>query len=226
MSAETKENLRPPYVAYATLTNFINSMKETSVPDRIDKSVLRNMSGANQSYLLSAMRFLGLIKENGQPTQSLITLVKASPDEAKGIWANLVQANYGFMFDGSINLESATEAQFQDKFRALDLNGDTLRKALSLFTLLAELAGIKLSPHLKGKRGPSGSTNGPRRTVTRRRSNDDPPPPPPAAPQTNSLQEMLLKKFPDFDPKWDDETQKKWFSNFEQFMKIANAPKQ
>ena len=36
----------------------------------------------------------------------------------------------------------------------------------------------------------------------------DPPPP------TRSAAEMLLNKFPDFDPSWDDEIKKKWFESF------------
>jgi hypothetical protein len=52
-------------------------------------------------------------------------------------------------------------------------------------------------------------------------SNCQPPVAPPAATHPKSFQEMLLAKFPDFDPTWNDETKTKWFSNFETFMASA-----
>jgi hypothetical protein len=34
------------------------------------------------------------------------------------------------------------------------------------------------------------------------------------------VQEKLLDKFPEFDPAWDQELQKKWFDGFERFLAV------
>lgn len=226
MSTEKNTDLKPPYVAYKTFANTIASLRESGLPDRIDRSVFPGMSGAAQSYLLMTLKFLGFITDEGSPTASLKELVKNANNE-KTILAAATKEKYNFVFDGGFNILAATEAQLNEKFRERGLSGDTIRKGVSFFTLLCNASGIAISPHLKGKRGPSSGTGIVRRPYKKRKntsdfedaSNHDRPQPPAAAPKT--FQEILLAKFPDFDPKWDADTQKKWFENFERFMTSA-----
>ena len=213
---------KPPYVAYKTFTNFIKSLRESGIPDRIDRSVFPGMSGAAQSFLLASLRFLGLITNDGAPTAILKDLVE-NPQNETIIFSKAVKEKYNFIFDGKFNVNSATGAQLTEKFKEQGLNGSTIVKALSFFTSLCEAAGIKTSPHIKGSRPTGGANGGTRRVYKKRKSADEeagcqPPATPPAA---KSFQEILLAKFPDFDPKWDVETQKKWFENFERFMTSA-----
>jgi hypothetical protein len=210
---------KPPYVAYATFTNFLESLKGTGIPDRIDRSFLTGLSGQSQSSLLAALKFFGLITNDGNPLPALKEVV----DNRQAALGKLVRENYAFIFDGKFNVMAATESQYKEKFSEKDVTGDTNRKALSFFTMICETAGISISPHLKGQRtAASNGSSSPRRTKRRTSVNTDPINPPPAPPPQKSFQEMLLDKFPAFDPKWDPDTQKKWFSNFEQFMKSAN----
>lgn len=220
MKTEKTTESKPPYVAYRTFTNFIASLRQSGLPNRIDRSVFPGVSGANQSFLLATLSFLGLINKDGIPTASLKDLVE-NPTNEKAILSKATKEKYDFIFDGTFNINSATIAQLSEKFRERGIGGSTVVKALSFFTSLCEAAEIKISPHLKGKRGSKrGAKRGKYKKHTASGGNSDsviPPAPVPA----KTFQEILLSKFPDFDPKWDVETQKKWFENFEKFMESA-----
>jgi hypothetical protein len=223
MKTENITSSKPPYVAYKTFTNFITSLRASGIPDRIDRSVFPGLSGAAQSFLLAALRYLGLINSDGAPTPLLKELVENSATE-KATLAKLIKEKYGFIFGGGFNITSATDAQLTEKFKEQGLNGSTIVKAVSFFTSLCEAGGIQTSPHLKGKRAANGTAGTPRRAFKKRKpadegSNTNTPPP---APPTKTFQELLLEKFPTFNPAWDPETSKKWFDNFEKLMGSAN----
>ena len=221
MKTETITEPKPPYVAYKTFTNCIKSLRASGLPGRIDRSVFPGMSGAAQSFLLGALRFLGLITQDGTPTAIIKDLVE-NPQNEKIILSKIVKEKYDFLFNGKFNIGTATSAQLTEEFKTQGLNGSTIIKAVSFFTSICETAGITITPHLKGKRssGTAGAT--PRRAYKKRKGAEENhiPPPPPAS-QSKSFQEILLAKFPDFDPKWEPDTQKKWFENFERFMTSA-----
>lgn len=223
MSDKAKTSNKPPYVAYKTFQNFVLSIRQAGVPDRIDRTVLPGLSGANQSFLISTLKFLGFINDEGVPTAEFIKLIK-EPANEKAAFNKAAKAKYDFIFDGALNVESATEGQLLDKFRAFDLGGETVRKCLSFFVHLCNAAGIKLSPHIKGASGAGSNGTGTRRPYRKRKPQSEEivnPPPPAELNQPKTIQQLLLEKFPAFDPKWDAETQKKWFDSFEKFMKVT-----
>ena len=231
MKTENITETKPPYVAYKTFVNFVASLRESGLPSRIDRSVFTGMSGANQSFLLAALKFLGLIDDNGTPTPSLKDLIDNKPNE-KAMISKVVKEKYNFIFNSGFNINAATTAQLTEKFKERGIGGSTIVKAISFFTSLCEAADIKISPHLKTKRGAAvGSGSVPRKYKKRKATETsiaNPPPLPPVESFKKTMEEMLLGKFPDFDPKWDADTQKKWFENFEKFMELAKKaePKQ
>jgi hypothetical protein len=217
MNAEKPTESTPPYVAYKSFTNCIGSLRESGLPNRIDRSIFPGLSGATQSFLLATLRFLGLINSEGTPSPSLKDVVE-NPHNERAVLSKAIKEKYSFIFDGGFNINSATASQLEDKFRERGLSGQTIRKAVSFFTALCESSGIPLSPHLKPKRG--SATNGvttTRRYKKRKVANEDVHEPPPSR-TTGNLQSQLLAKFPDFDPNWKEDQQKQWFSAFEQFM--------
>ena len=81
MSSGGSERLRsagtPPYTSYRTFRTFIDDLHEHGIPSRIDRSVLTRFSGVVGTQLMHALRFLGLIEDDGRPTQHLRELVSA-----------------------------------------------------------------------------------------------------------------------------------------------------
>lgn len=148
MANETKKIDPPPYIAFGTFLSFIKGLQKTGVPSRIDKSLLRNMSGGNQSALLAALKWFKLIDNAGSHGGSLESLVGAG-DGIGTVLRELLPESYSFMKDGSINLEKATGAQVEEKFRDYGLSGSTVVKAMAFFISACKEAGIPISSHVK-----------------------------------------------------------------------------
>jgi hypothetical protein len=168
----------PPYTSYRTFKTFIEDLHEQGVPSRIDRSVLTRFSGVVGSQLMHALRFLGLIEDDGRPTPRLGDLVKA---HGAGRWPEtfleVLRREYGPMF--AIDLETATPSHFNEAFRkAFPAADAVVQKCVTFFLYAAADAGIKISPRvLKGRKPRSPTLRKPsaRRLFT--------PPPLQAAPQ-------------------------------------------
>lgn len=138
----------PPYIASSTFFSFIKGLEKAGIPSRIDKSLLRNMSGGNQSALLAALTWFRLIDDAGIPTKRLEAMVKAG-DAIGPVFKEMLLESYPFMTDGSVQLERATGSQIEEKFRAYGLTGSTVVKAMSFFLAACKEAAIPLSAHIK-----------------------------------------------------------------------------
>ena len=66
----------PPYVSYATFSTALASLCEHGLPPTLDRSVLKQFSGLNQTLLLSAFRYVGLTNEQYEPAEEFQAFVK------------------------------------------------------------------------------------------------------------------------------------------------------
>ena len=152
-SEQAKSRNTPPYTSYRTFTTFIEDLREGGLPSRIDRSVLMRFSGVVGTQLMHALRFLGLIEENGHPTQRLRELVNA---HGAGHWPEkvleLLREAYAPMF--AIDLETATPSHFNETFRkAFPAADAVVQKCVTFFLYAASDAGMKISGRvLKGRK--------------------------------------------------------------------------
>lgn len=226
MTNDNKEQKRtPPVLAYRTFDNTLRTLKQ-AIPSRIDRSVFRSQSGLGQTQILHALKFLSLINEDGVPSPKLAQLVKSEGAEHQKHLRDVLTASYPFLRDSAFDLKSATYKLLEERFQKLGASGDTVRKCITFFIPAAKAAGIQLSPFIPevGKR--VASNGKPRKP---RQQRDATPPPPPARevpppPPLMSWHELLLSKFPSFDPGWPDDVKSKWFDNFAELRK-AGEPK-
>jgi hypothetical protein len=143
----------PPYTSYRTFKTFIEDLHEHGVPSRIDRSVLTRFSGIVGTQLMHALRFLGLIEDDGRPTPRLKELMKA---HGAGHWAEkfleLLRQEYAPMF--AIDLETATPSHFNEAFRrAFPAADAVVQKCVTFFLYAANDAGVKVSGRvLKGRK--------------------------------------------------------------------------
>lgn len=221
MNTEPGTTNKPPYLPYSTFKNFLASLKAGAIPSRIDKSLLDRYSGSIQSWLISALKFFKFIDESGKPDPELESFIESEEKDRKGIWRVIFDRAYGPLING-LDLARATPGELSERFAAQGLSGETLGKCHSFFAAAAEDAGVVLADHLKVRAKPSG----PRKSRKNRNGGDDPPAPPhlPSATATTTqktMREMLLEKFPPFNPEWPEEIQAKWFTGFEKLMKSA-----
>ena len=228
MADESKKQVLPPYIPYKTFTNFINGLRETGIPHQIDKSVLRTMSGALQSATIASLKFLGLIDERAIPTKKLSQLIETTGDDYNAALKNVLSESYAFLLKNGLNIEQATGTQVEDKFREKGVSGSTITKCVAFFLAAAKDAQIKVSSHIRPpaiKRVPK-ARKADKPTPSKKGNNDadsqkdsqTQPPPNPLDTQSGWY-EKLLAKFPEFDPAWDDETKKSWFTAFNDLMK-------
>jgi hypothetical protein len=183
---------------------------------------MKSLSGATQTQLLHALRYLGLINANGVPHEKLTTLVKSEGAERQKILQNVLRSSYPFLEDKTFSLETASDGQLDEQFAKL-ATGDTVRKCKTFFLPAAKDAGFTVSPFIKemGKRGTSNGKPKKPRAPAAASADKTPPDPKPRhdpPPSVLSWQEMLLAKFPSFDPTWPDDVKAKWFTSFNELM--------
>jgi hypothetical protein len=149
------KTLPPVYVSWGAFVAFINKLRDTSVPQRIDRSLMGNASGSLISSLMAAIKSLGLIDEAQRPTEAMKALVAAKDEQRKPLYEALFRSAYTFVNDDpDFHLESATTAQLSQKFREQGMSGSTVIKAIAFFLSLAKAADVKVSPHLKAPQSP------------------------------------------------------------------------
>jgi len=164
--ADDTVSVSPPYSTYKQFLNVISGLRDTKVPSRIDRSLFGNMSGGTAYSLLSTLKFLKLIDNDGAPQPLLRQLVTVDESERKPLIHQMLQAAYPTLLDGPLNLAEASGGQFDEHLRQeFNVKGSTVDKVAAFFLAAAEDAGLALSAHLK-KRKPAGSGS-----VSRRRSN-------------------------------------------------------
>jgi hypothetical protein len=217
---------KPPYLPYTTFKNFLASLKAGAIPSRIDKSLLDRYSGSIQSWLISALKFFSLTDETGKPLAALESYVESEEQDRKKVWKDIFMKAYSPLIAG-LDLSRATPGELSERFASQGLSGETLGKCHSFFSAAAEDADVVLADHLKVRPKPSG----PRKSRKNRNGGlpGEPLPEPPSAPPISSqktMREMLLEKFPAFNPEWSEEIQGKWFAGFEKLMKSTSEDNQ
>lgn len=150
MSEKSEKKLIPAYIGFNSFLNFINGLRESGIPLKIDRSVLPKVSGSQFSSTMAALRFLRLVDDNDKPAQKMQELVNASDDGRKDIFLAIFKDAYGFLFtDPDFHLDKATGNQVATKFRSQDVSGSTVSKCIGFFLAFAQAAGVKVSSHVK-----------------------------------------------------------------------------
>lgn len=153
---KAEQTVKPPYLSYKTLRNFLESLKASGVSGRIDRSIMpSSMSGANQVLVIAALKFLGLIDEVGIPQDNLHKIVELEKGERAQAYQQALRSAYSFLLK-DLDIERATTRQVEERFKDIGLSTDTVRKAVNFFLLAAKDAEMKVSPHIKPYQGTSG----------------------------------------------------------------------
>lgn len=223
--AEKSDTKIPPYVGFTTFMNFINGLRETGVPSRIDNSIMRNLSGSAQSSLLTALRYFNLIGENGAPGADLEPLVLADDKGRPALIANMLTSGYPFLKNRDIDLKAATPQMLAEVFRKEGASGGTLDKSIAFFLAAAAAAQFALSAHItKGRHTGNGSPSPKRRTSSPKASKKDTqdagnknPPDGGAGNIALDLEPLLiamLRMIPAKGQEWPKEKRLRWFRTF------------
>jgi hypothetical protein len=141
----------PPYFPWPALNTLVQRMATEGPPTRIDKSYLDNQSGGMQTAILSGLRWLGLIQEDGRLTETFIQLAEADEAERKEIITSLLRARYGPIIE--LGTQNATQLQLEEAFKTeFGAQGETRRKGVSFYLKAAAYAGVPVSRNWKPPR--------------------------------------------------------------------------
>lgn len=144
-----EETRTAAYVAWGTLRNALNRLADVGLPNEVNKSVFSGLSGGTQTQLLAAMKFLGLIEEDGTPSATLREAVKKNELERKELLQDVFRNAYSSLF--ALDLSKATMDELDQALsETYNVTGSTRRKAATFFLKGAEEIGIELSPFLQG----------------------------------------------------------------------------
>lgn len=139
----------PVYLPMATVHSGIQSLRSHGLPPRIDRSAWHSRSGADQSGLLSALKFLGLIDEQGHTQPELRKLVEtaAQSDEERQLWGDILRKRYAKVFEH--DLTTATPNQIAEAISVYgNPSASTKKRAIRFFLKSAEYAGVQVSKRL------------------------------------------------------------------------------
>lgn len=151
--SERPKSLAPPYASFPTFLNFLNKLRDTAIPSRIDPTVFGNASGSISYSIIASLKFLKLISAEGVPTSEFVAFVKADDEQRKGMLADILQAGYPTLWNGTIDLKSATAGQFDEHIREeFESKGSTVDKVATFFLQAAKHAGVEISPHLAARK--------------------------------------------------------------------------
>jgi hypothetical protein len=168
----SEENPKKATVAYVPFKTFLSAIETLGhgVPDNINRTVWPSQSGVMISQILGAFRFLGLIQQDGTPTEDLHKLVEDEPNR-KALLRKLVARSYTSL--AKRDLTKLDLGSFQNAMREYGVTGATLKKAITFFLQLARYAEVPLSAYLQQQTRNVSGTRKRRNTSNRAAQNDD-----------------------------------------------------
>lgn len=207
----------PPYVAYKTLSNFLERFKQ-ALPGRIDRGLMGSMSGAAQSQVTTALRYLGMISENNIPTQLMRRYATGEESERRAALREMLQASYPFIFSGDFDLSTATASQLRECFAdKTSATGETLGRCMAFLKDAAADADIDVSPFITQKkaRTPGVKKRAASPSREERTTKYTPPAHHPTAPmafpaQASLLLSGLFQRLPKPGTVWPQEERERW----------------
>jgi hypothetical protein len=138
----------PVYLSFKTFQSAVDNLRAHGLPDPIDRTTWDSRSGADQTQIISAFKFLGLIGDGDHPTESLKKLkdTAANSEQEKRLLAEITRERYAKVFE--LDLKTATPAQLDTAIGSYGATGTTRERAVRFFLKLAEHCGISMSSRL------------------------------------------------------------------------------
>jgi hypothetical protein len=221
MDTPEKKAATPPYVAYKTLSNFLDRFKQ-GIPGRIDRGLMGSMSGAAQSQVTTALRFLGMISENNLPNPIMKRYVSGEEAERRAALREMLEKSYPFIFREDFDISTATAQMLRENFSEnTSATGETISRCVAFLKDAAADAGIVVSPYILQKSARSGG-GGKKRSAAKRAPQVAEPIPASATPaghtpkaalfaaQSSLMLMGLFHRLPSPGSKWSHDERERW----------------
>lgn len=152
MTEQKTNKIAPAYVSFTTFRNLLDRLHQTTVPTYIERDVMgSSMNGGVYGHLKAALKFLGLIGEDGKTTPTLDALAAADTEERKQLLAEILKERYSFLYGkaaADFNISKATTPELRRKFEGEGIRPEVAKKSMSFFVQAAQYANLPLSTHI------------------------------------------------------------------------------
>jgi len=152
-----------PYGTYGMMKSTIERFKDSTVPSKLNRHVLHDISGGAFSALMSSLRFFGLIDENQGVKDEFRAVVEAARQGEVAYKDKMVQVvcdAYDPIVGAQFDLQSGTLPDLEKKFRDAGVpQGQMLTKAIRFYLKALDDAGIEVSEHITKPRRRTSSKN-------------------------------------------------------------------
>lgn len=135
------------YLPFKTFLSAIEAL-EHGIPKKIDRTIWRTQAYVVQSQIIMALRFLGLLDAQDQPTPKLHQLVEKKNDR-KMLLNNVLVDAYRSIID--LDLTKTTPKMLDDEMEQYNVSGDTKKKAVRFFLQAAKYVDMPMHPLLQGQ---------------------------------------------------------------------------
>lgn len=156
---ETPSKNAAAYLPFKTFLSAIESL-EHGIPKKIDRTIWRTQAYVVQTQIIMALRFLGLLDSQDNPTPKLHQLVEKKSDR-KMFLHNLLVDAYRSIID--LDLTKTTPKMLDDEMEKYSVSGDTKKKAVRFFLQAAKYVEMPMHPLLQSQ---VRNSNGPRKKRT------------------------------------------------------------
>lgn len=143
LQAADYRSRRAPYAPISALREFFERIRNVGVPARVDRRFLQklNVANSNEWALLSALKFLGIVDEQGAPTHAYRLL--QTSDRFEDTLKHLVEKAYEPLFDVGGHMMSTED--LENYFRVAS-SPSQAKNAARFYREVAKLAGMGSSP--------------------------------------------------------------------------------
>ena len=182
---------------------------------------MASLSGSNQSHLIAALEYLGLVSSSGAPSELLRSILRSTGNDRSKFARRMLVESYPFLFN-DFDLKRATLREVVEKLEDAGASGDTIRKCLKFFLRAAKGASVEISPFLEGMRkGRRASRDGKgrERTASHEKTTAKQSERARARSAALELRKDLIARFPMFDPNWTDDLKGKWLDTYQELLK-------
>lgn len=134
-----------PYAAPANVIAVLNRIRQRNLPERIDDDLLQlvGVPEGARYRVHNTFRFLGLIGDDGRPSDDLRSLAASTDDEYPVTLQGIIRRAYAEDFDNRVDPATDTQAQIVSAFRPYQPRSQTNRMVI-LFLGLCREAGIEV----------------------------------------------------------------------------------
>lgn len=138
----TKEN-SAPYTSTGNMLTILGRIRKGWVPSQVDKGEMERVSitPSNASRTIAALEYLGLINENGKPTDSWKAIATSTTNDYPKVLEGILRNSYPSIFELHPNPAEATDIEIANAFAKSEPLNQRARMT-SLFRGLCQEAGL------------------------------------------------------------------------------------